>query len=378
MKSKFNLSNLNFEPRRLSELVKDLKEIEYLGENVASLDFVTEDGDTKLSRDISKDGDKITETSKHLIFEVVSSLENEFIELFDLFVGLARSGLIEEEFPFDSWNQEFERVEKVTKTTVGIDCKNILEGIIEIYNHNKQDNDLAKINFVNYLASNLDKNTREQYYFSLLDYTARQFNDKLEITELLSGKNHKDYFNTLSSKLHVTTYEATSRLADAATSISTFNYETKEDFDKTWKEIVKDRKEKIEVEQFKKQCEDFEQSTLWGTIKNNPECLNKFISDFGNDVRSAKFFFNTTLYDFKKSKVRGLNSDTITTFFEMVIKDDLELGEKLMVSLSKNLPKILEQDFQNVDSQVKSILNYNHLQKNTTINNVTELKKMKI
>lgn len=378
MKSKFNLSNLNFEPRRLSELVKDLKEIEYLGENVASLDFVTEDGDTKLSRDISKDGDKITETSKHLIFEVVSSLENEFIELFDLFVGLARSGLIEEEFPFDSWQKEFERIEKITKTTVGIDCKNILEGIIEIYNHNKQDNDLAKINFVNYLASNLDKNTREQYYFSLLDYTARQFNDKLEITELLSGKNHKDYFNALSSKLHVTTYEATSRLADAATSISTFNYETKEDFDKTWKEIVKDRKEKIEVEQFKKQCEDFEQSTLWGTIKNNPECLNKFISDFGNDVRSAKFFFNTTLYDFKKSKVRGLNSDTITTFFEMVIKDDLELGEKLMVSLSKNLPKILEQDFQNVDSQVKSILNYNHLQKNTTINNVTELKKMKI
>lgn len=378
MKSKFNLSNLNFEPRRLSELVKDLNEIEYLGENVASLDFVTEDGDTKLSRDISKDGDKITETSKHLIFEVVSSLENEFIELFDLFVGLARSGLIEEEFPFDSWQKEFERVEKITATTVGIDCKNILEGIIEIYNHNKEDNDLAKINFVNYLASNLDKNTREQYYFSLLDYTARQFNDKLEITELLSGKNHKDYFNALSSKLHVTTYEATSRLADAATSISTFNYETKEDFDKTWKEIVKDRKEKIEVEQFKKQCEDFERSTLWKTIKNNPECLNKFISDFGNDVRSAKFFFNTTLYDFKKSKVRGLNSDTITTFFKMVIKDDLELGEKLMVSLSKNLPKILEQDFQNIDSQVKSILNYNHLQKNTTINNVTELKKMKI
>lgn len=378
MKSKFNLSNLNFEPRRLSELVKDLKEIEYLGENVASLDFVTEDGDTKLSRDISKDGDKITETSKHLIFEVVSSLENEFIELFDLFVGLARSGLIEEEFPFDSWNQEFERVEKVTKTTVGIDCKNILEGIIEIYNHNKQDNDLAKINFVNYLASNLDKNSTEQYYFSLLDYTARQFNDKLEITELLSGKNHKDYFNALSSKPCVTTYEATSRLLEAATSISTFNYETKEDFDKTWKEIVKDRKEKIEIEQFKKQCEDFERSTLWKTIKNNPEYLNKFISDFGNDVRSAKFFFNTTLYDFKKSKVRGLNSDTITTFFKMVIKDDLELGEKLMVSLSKNLPKILEQDFQNIDSQVKSILNYNHLQKNTTINNVTELKKMKI
>lgn len=383
MKPKYNLDSFNFEPTYKSTNISYLKEIECMGENYSDLDFNTDDGDTRLSRNINKDGETLVNMTHSLVNELTSELEAEFVEKFNLFIGLSRVNLIYEEFPFNSWELEFKNVSKESKSQINLDHYAILEGILEIHNNNKEEPGLGALNFAKYLNSGLNKNVRMASYYHVLTYVAKQFNPDIDMVKLLSFEDSVSTLKCLHSKsIKKENNEVSQSLIDAAVSLANLEEYEANTFENACSKAGKYQDNYGNIDLFKEKCIKFSNSKLWKTIKENEEALGKFISKLGNCPISAPYFFITNHLahniNYSKINIKNIKEDYIQAFFDNVIKSDVDLGLKIIESIGRNIPTKLKDEFQIIKEKIEISLNYQSLNESTSVNSTNKTKKMKV
>lgn len=384
MKPKYYLNNYNFDPSPTNSIMQSFEDLDSYCQDVASVDFITEDGDTKLAKEISKVGDNIESNVSYLMSETANSISLDFETKFNLYVGLAAQGIIEEPFPFKSWADEINQFNKNTKSKIDIDIYNVLEGILEIYKSNTNESGLSQINLAYFLTSELDENKTDGKYFLTLQYLVNQFNENIALEEVLNCKTFSESMKSL-SKSHSPTQlkDLSVKAMKYALTMQTNKIDTNLSFDDVVKKANEYETNKNKIEELKLICESFKESELWKLISNDCDELDKFFAKFTTEHLSAKTFFqldNVQNYS-RIYRVKKIKHDSIYTFVETVIDGNVEMAEKFLTHIEKSMPKHntpLNIEFNELKDKVTNITNYHNLNKSLMENNTNQKRKMKI
>lgn len=384
MKPKYILINYNFEPNPTNSKIQTFEDLSSLTQDIINVDFVAEDGDTKIARDVSKIGDNIESNLNYLLDDEIGVFSADFETKYNLYVGLAANGLIDEPFPFKSWADEIQKLNSITKNKVNIDIYNVLEGILEIKNNNTNDDGIAQMNLAYFLVSDLDEDKVDGKYYLTLKYLVKHFNKDITLEEVLNCKNFTECMKVLSETFKTSPLDEISlKTMKYALTMLTDEIDTKLSFDEAVKIAAANETNKNKLPELKKICENFKNSSLWKIISNNDSELDRFFSKFATEHLSAKTFFQLdSIQNYPRlCKIKKIKHDSIYAFVETIIDGNEEMASKLLTHVEKSVPsynKSLTSEFNELKDKVISLTNYYNLNNNLIENQIQQPRKMKI
>lgn len=368
-----NFTFINFNPTPQAPTVRDLIEIEEIGSNLSSVDFDDSNESSYIRSSINKDGDLIKDKATNIVADILTNVQIEFSEKFELYSFLSKNEDFDSYFPFSIWGQEINELKYLTGDVIYLEMFDVLKGFLEIKDA-RDDNDFLISNMAYFLDSKLDIHFRNNCYYNMLDFVISKIDEKIILADILSCDSTSQYMKVL--KGQKVESENFDRLIDAAIIITNLNSREQKNLKDVKKSFSINKKE--EDFDFRAHCNEFSKSDIWNKVVNNETALNKFIEKFGVPSEKKNYFFKVSSSMGKNYRIEGIKEGNLQIFFDEVIKGNSELGQKLLDNIEKYIPLKLKEQFEFEKNEAKKVMTYYELQENVPIEAEFVTKKPKL
>lgn len=351
--SKFKAENISFAPKNYHA---SLDSASVIREYILSLT----DEETKNRVDILNASNSLMDFES----EVLDSFKNDYDNTFLTYVTLAKNGLVKESFNFRLWAKEAEDIDRETTiTNTKLNAHKTLEGIYEL---SKINLDLAKEVFKDFLSSDLDRNSKNIYYFSILQFVADKVLPEVKFVDLLKCSTLKDIEDLISGKsIPANGYK---RIVDAAVMFATPNTEVCESIDDVINSVLWSEKLNMTLDGFRAKCREFKNGDIWKAIENDRVTWSEFIKKFLDNPEGLDYFFmvGKNYYD-KSSGIRfnGVKEGMLGVFFDEVVKGNKDFGSYMLDVLNFAVPNklvmVAKDSFGPESQEAMKIMEYHHL-----------------
>lgn len=346
---RFKATDVSFKPKRYHSQLDELCTIENYFQKLKGVE-------TKNNLDVLNSINAISDLQSN----VLNNFTEDYNNAFKTYVCLVKNGLLKEEFPFNDWVFESKKIEDyLADQKVNINCHLTLEGIVEI---SKNDIEFAKHIFLVFLVNDTDRNSKNSYYFTYLDFTIRKLFSDIRVIDILKCKEANDFSKILSGKeIQFTFYN---RVLDAASILSTPSCGDLHNFAEVFSMAMTLETEYGIIEGFRKKCIQFSKGDIWKYINQDEAMLSKFARKLVNSPTALNYFFSVSKNTYKNSSKISFNEikdGMLSIFFDEIIKSNDKLGNYILDMLESSMPEKIKEKFQNEKSSVIKIMNYHAL-----------------
>lgn len=362
----------------LSELmsyINDVKNVDF--DSLIQVDKEFEDMiDFKaLNREVNKPMVSADGVCQSLKQELLSDIEEDFLEKLSLYVGLVEAKIEEDEFPFHEWIEHISSIELNENTTLSISYKDVLESIKDI---SKIDLGLATNNFVSYLKAINGKIKSPNDFFPYFEGFIKEVFPGTNINDLLCAKDTIQIYESLNKK-PVPLSEGSAFFYAYAASIPNPNWVFKKLEDKN--EAPKafgSKKPQLEVtfstSNYNEIFEEFSKTDVWKRISEKNEFKEKFVNEFFTQNLKHNPFFAYKPGPGVARSVREVLWDNIVYFVNHVSKDDISLAEKIVDKIMLKVPKDKKEENNTHAVRVINAALHEKLHKEMPVSNIKEKK----